>query len=72
MMRPVIYKGWTLEFKWAWDPIEGEYHYIVRCQNGDKTLKIKGSCQDPSGAVVLEDILAKIDEAGRRINDGIK
>lgn len=70
MTRPVIYKGWTLEFKWAWDPIEGEYHYIVRCEKGDETLKIKGSCQDPSGAVALEDILAKIDDAERRIKDG--
>lgn len=70
MMRPVIYKGWTLEFKWAWDPIEGEYHYVVRCQKEDQTLKIKGSCQDPSGAVVLEDIIAKIDEGERKIKDG--
>lgn len=72
MMPPYRYLGWNLTSKWEWDPIEGEYHYVIQCKKGNVTLDIKGSCQDPDGAVIIDQVIAEIDkfEEGRRKQDG--
>lgn len=73
MMPPLIYHGWRLTFKWDYDPIEDEYHYAVRCKKDNVSLDIKGSWQDPSGAVVMDQIIAEInkfEKGGAKKQDG--